>query len=947
MRAQDFARFYRAVHERDPFPWQTELAVALCENRWPGGIHVPTGCGKTCALDAFVFALACREGLEFPRRLFYVIDRRVVVDDILAHARKLARAVCRAPIDRGAAKILMEVAKGLAALSHGGIPLVACGMRGGARLEVDWAYAPDQPALIVSTIDQTGSRLLFRGYGAAPAAWPIHAGLVGCDSALVLDEAHLSQPFGETLAWLPRAARAERVVAQAPRRLELTATPRTNHGEVLELSEADRALPEIQQRTGRPKLATLREVPMAGFAREAAGAAELFLRADGVRVVGVIVNRVALAREIFEDLRRRSGAEVFLLTGRIRPLDRDRLLGRLLPRCHSHRDRATPQPPTVVVATQTIEVGADLDFDVLVTQSAPLPALRQRFGRLNRLGMRESAEALILHAELEERSRKEPDPVYGHDLAAHWEWLQKAAKTMPKPKAGKRGSPAAMPARIDFASAAWTGFARRHGGEPAVEPRRAPVFLPAHARMLAHTSPTPEPDVEPQVWLHGVQSGPADVFVCWRADLDGTHRAAWPEIVSTMPPRRGELLAVPFGAFRRWLARGEFDRQATDAEGAQTTSRDDPTQFVLRWDGENSDVVEARRIRPGATVVVPASMGGSDEFGFNPAARPATDLAEAALAAVLKARGNTEFTCRLHPALVRPESLAHGWFAETLERYEAADEPTTQELLPALAAVLGPQGSGVLEGILTEFSARSPEMELTAYPAERPEGLLVRFESRSLSVCDEEDTDADDAPPLRTPRRLISITDHSDRVAARAVEYARRCGLPVSLQRTLELAARGHDLGKLAPHVQRQMRAGAEDLAPGVPLAKSPPGVHFTASEFPGWRHEALSAALLTGLDGAALPGSDVELVRYLAGASHGRGRPFFLPATLPPHAPVAAMLEGQMLQADAQHGLDAVGAGWAGLWHTLADRYGMWGLAWLEAILRLADHRVSEEESG
>jgi CRISPR-associated endonuclease/helicase Cas3 len=95
---------------------------------------------------------------------------------------------------------------------------------------------------------------------------------------------------------------------------------------------------------------------------------------------------------------------------------------------------------------------------------------------------------------------------------------------------------------------------------------------------------------------------------------------------------------------------------------------------------------------------------------------------------------------------------------------------------------------------------------------------------------------------------------------------------------------------------------------------------------------------------------NDPELVLWLIGSHHGHGRPFFphhdgdddkprklpsvlgLPSKLPPGS-------GPQSLSFNWHDLD-----WPMLFARLKARYGIWELARMEAILRLADHRASEE---
>lgn len=136
----------------------------------------------------------------------------------------------------------------------------------------------------------------------------------------------------------------------------------------------------------------------------------------------MVANTVAMARAVFDRLQAElpEPARCALLTGRIRPVDREYLLHEWYPRIRAGVSRDSGEP-VYVVATQTIEVGADIDLDALVTESAALPALIQRLGRVNRRGNNTRAVAITVHADALK------DRVYGEARQQTWEWLTSIA----------------------------------------------------------------------------------------------------------------------------------------------------------------------------------------------------------------------------------------------------------------------------------------------------------------------------------------------------------------------------------------------------------------------------------------------------------------------------------------------------------------------------------------
>ncbi|TCO78836.1 CRISPR-associated endonuclease/helicase Cas3 [Plasticicumulans lactativorans] len=990
--AEDFPAYFAAVHGCAPFPWQVTLVRRLAAGGgWPAALDLPTAAGKTAVLDAALFHLAldaARAPAERRARLriALVVDRRLVVDGARERALRIADKLAAAERDATAAPVLRAVAERLRALAggtagDGGAPLgVAC-LRGGIPRENAWAESPVQPLLILATVDQIGSRLLFRGYGLSEYAHPLHAGLLGEDTLILLDEAHLSAPFLDTLRAVADYGGARWRETPPLRPLQavpLSATQAPIDG-ALRLGVEDRACEELARRLRAAKPARLLDADAAQLVARLADCAralrrdcepapvvtDLFTPAERCApVVGVVVNRIATARAVHAELRQDAEADALLLIGRMRPLDRDVLVAQHLPRLRAGRADGDNPRPLYVVATQTVEVGADLDFDALVTQSAPLDALRQRFGRLNRLGARDAAApAAIVHV----RDAKDDDPVYGGAIAATWKWLASIAEAPAK----RRGQPKPEPT-VDFGSDALAARLPAGGAPPGcLSPRpQAPVLLPAHVDRLAQTSPAPALSPEPALWLHGPDTAPAEVQLVWRADLpelgadgeddDGALEAAL-AAVGALPPASLEALSLPLWTVRDWLAgRGDGAGDDGDVEGAREPAGrrgdDRGGRRVLRWAGTDSRAVAPRELRPGDTLVVPTTWGGLDReagWAWNPATRaPVPDLAEAAYA---QARQRT--VLRLGTACVAQWAVAHSGAADAVaaalrvlaEVFDDADAP------PSAHALL--QGLGALDGLPDAVRARLDALEangarLLVYGHGR---MLV--ERRPAVVAAD---DGDDAS-LTVP---VGLDDHCRGVGAQARAFAAALGLAPALVDDLGRAGDLHDLGKADPRFQAWLYGGDARAARRAPLlAKSGLAQGMDASDrraaaaardragYPrGARHECTSVQLLRAHPALLAGAHDAELVEYLVGTHHGRGRPF-LPVVDDAGAErLDARFEalGQHLHLRGAHRLERLEAGWPELFARLQRRYGWWGLAYLEALLRLADHhRSAAEQAG
>lgn len=966
----DFATFFGELNsDQDgrhlvPHPWQRRLATRLAGGDPPRSISVPTGGGKTATLDALVWALAQQSGRRAHERtvgvrLIWAIDRRLLVDEVHRHAARMAERLVAAlsvPDDP-----LHSIAAALGALTGGaGPPLLVSRWRGQVRVEPR-AHHPLQPQVITSTVAQVGSRLLFRGFGVGQRSLALEAALCAVDTTICLDEAHLAEPFRQTADAI-RAARAEQEqpdVLGGLSVMTLSATPTVAEApdSVHATTPADDA--SLGSRLDAPKHVRLAvpdseqdSVQIAALLDAAFG----HIDQDGARRVACVVNTVRLAGLVAERGRKlRSDVTCVLLVGPQRPHDRRDLLEQ---HAAAIFERVPEEQPLLVVATQAIEVGLDADFDAIVTQSASATAIIQRLGRLNRAGL-DVGHATVVRAPA--------IALYERDEPACWAWLERLQ--------GADGVIDASPRALAA------------GGGPPADARVA--FAPDLTRetidLLQQTAPRPAPTADPAVepFLRGIDEPPGDdVTLCWRGDLelerDDPPGARYREaLLRLAPPLPEECIALGLRRFHAFAQARFGDRpqaariatSAADVEGEAEASigselhADAVPRFVILRDGETLEVGvgqhTVRAVRPGDTVVLATQTGGYANRALAPdSAVPVDDVGNAvalfgATALPVGVRINPDpMKHEAAPALRVARRLAASPVAETGPGDWSA-------LMGALCKSVPPERRFDVRCV-TELPTviDDPWDESDGVDDFATDGTLLEGE------CDDTLVDRfvcvlhpESRPDLVRSQTVLppTLESHATAVAERAQAFA--AGLAAEMADAVRVAARAHDHGKADDRFQAFFRGGVRAIGEEA-IAKSLFGMDDRQASrrareragLPrGLRHEVASVAVLADhLDRERPPGGwpfDEALALHLVGTHHGLGRPW-------PRMPEGG-LPAQDFAADAAgitgiaqgDGLDGWDAGaWLRRFFDLSARYGAWGLAYLEAVLVLADRTVSAE---
>jgi CRISPR-associated endonuclease/helicase Cas3 len=356
---QAFNELFHMATGRTPHGYQARIA----RDGLPSVVQAPTGTGKTGIILAWLwrrFHEPHRD--QTPRRLVYALPQRSLVEQVAGEAGRWLENLGLAD------EVALHVVMG-----------------GAGESQRQWRLDMYRPAIVVGTVDSLVSKALNRGYGIARATYPIDFALVTNGAHWVIDEIQLCLESTTTLRQLAGFAKTLGTAepfgltcmsATVPKGL-LETVDNPAVGDVLSILPEERT-GELAVRLDAARTIRRLTAEPGGYKTIAAGARA---RHRPGALTLVVLNTVDAAREVYKQLRG-AATDCTLLHSRFRGVERARLMTEI-----------TGSPAgRIVVATQVVEAGIDLNAAVLITEAAPWPSLVQRAGRCNRTGRVEDAE---------------------------------------------------------------------------------------------------------------------------------------------------------------------------------------------------------------------------------------------------------------------------------------------------------------------------------------------------------------------------------------------------------------------------------------------------------------------------------------------------------------------------------------------------------------------------
>ena len=554
--------------------WQRELAdPPACGNRL---IRIPTGFGKTLGvLAAWVWHRVRRLNDDWPRRLVWCLPMRVLVEQTENEVRLALQRL----------DVLWDGES-----AHDGKVGVHL-LMGGADAG-QWHLYPECDAVLIGTQDMLLSRALNRGYASPRARWPMEFGLLNHDALWVMDEVQLmdaglatsgqlqvfrgkdrdaKKSLRPCFTWWMSATLQRAWLEKSPDTADLTGElGRKTH----RIGSGDR-VGHLWEDVTKP----LETVP---FANPKALARDVSRRhrdrgcgREGPTLV--VLNTVERAVVVWKALRRDktlkgAGTGIRLAHSRFRPAERRAWREEFL-----NREACGPETNRIIVSTQVVEAGVDISASLLVTELAPWPSLVQRFGRCARWG----GAGHVIVADFEHDSDKRAAPYSMDELDAS----RDACNELP-----------------DVGPIHLERFEEEH---KALLPRLYP-YEPTHLLLrhelneLFDTSPDLSgADIDISRFIRSGDE--RDVQVFW-AEVDSDDPS------SSMRPTRDELCSVPFLEARGWLCKPKSESLKPDVRA-----------WVWEWLNREWRTVTRRDIYPGQTVLVESSTGGyRNDSGWDP-----------------------------------------------------------------------------------------------------------------------------------------------------------------------------------------------------------------------------------------------------------------------------------------------------------------------------------------